>query len=646
MKKIIILGSLALFMASCSDSLVEDQAYSYSDGEGGVSIAIETQAITKAGTDLSGNTMSQFETSVLKIYDSSNSLIRNYEPATDVPSTLFFVSGSYSLSLNFGSGNEMTTDGDDLTYYGASNFAISAGSTTSVGVTCSVENTVVGVEFDLTTLDEYLVDGYSVTLTPESMSGKSLNFTTDGKGYFILPETSKEIAWQFDGVRESDGSSVLVSGVISEANAGEENTLTFRYVNTETDQYVDFIGGITVDTSVTEYKDTFITTDEDLGVDTDTTDPDVTDPDVTDPDTTDPDPEITDPETENSGDITGTIGTATTDLWNNSVAITASLSSSEFTTATIQVRESGETAWQTATLSASGDSYVATVAASWTSATNDAGLTYYTPSGGVWAGTTYECQLVVDGEVLDSSTFGSTTNGVQTISDGDLNSSDLYCYSTSNGGSTWDSGNFSITLFGTTYYWLCSQETVGSATCAKLETTTCWSVIAAGNIFYGDFKYSGTAGTVSFGRPFTWESRPRTLKVKYAASLASGSIEDPIDGTKYDQDRARIFLAIVDWDSQRAVTSGTSDPTGTWDPASQISTDEGDIIGYASMFIDESTSTDGLIQLELPIHYYDTETKPSEAYSLVISCASSAYGDYKVGVKGSILYVDDFEFGY
>lgn len=637
-----ILGSLALSMASCSDALIDDQNYNYSDSEGGVSIAIETKVETKAGSSLSGSSLEQLENSVLKIYDSSDALIRNYEPATDSPATIYLVSGEYNLALDFGSGVEMTTDSQDLTYYGESDFTITSGLTTAVGVTCNVVNTVVGVNFDETTLDEYLEAGYKVTLTTESIADESLNFTEDGDGYFILPDDSKTIAWQFEGVRKSDSSAISVSGIISEANAGEKNILTFQY--DYVGQYLDFVGGITVDTSVVEFKDNFDFTYED---DDTTTDPDPTpDPDP------DPDPDVP------SEEITGTIDSVVTDLWGNSATITTTLSSSNFTTATMQVREANTTAWQTVDLVANGDSYVANVEATWSAETNDAGLTYYTPSNGIWAGTSYECQLVVNDEVVASTTFNSnpnpaandTSNGVQTIPDGDLDSSSLACYTTSNGGDSWDSGNFK---FISTYH-LCYNDasTFSGVTCAKLVTSKVMSVIAAGNIFYGSFKYSSFTGTVSFGRSFTWTARPRSLKLKYAASLGSGSITAP-DGTvdageTFEQDRGRIFLAIVDWDSQHAVAAGTSStPTGAWDPTLQTSVDEGEkIIGYASLFIDESTDLTKLSDLELPIHYYDTETKPSKNYSLVISCASSAYGDFKEGISGSTLYVDDFEFGY
>ena len=113
-----------------------------------------------------------------------------------------------------------------------------------------------------------------------------------------------------------------------------------------------------------------------------------------------------------------------------------------------------------------------------------------------------------------------------------------------------------------------------------------------------------------------------------------------------DRDRGRIFVAIVDWSGRHKVTSGTAAPTGTWDPEQQSSTDEGRIIGYGSMFIDESSAGGAMIETSVPLSFYDRQAKPSGAYTLVISCSTSAYGDFMVGCKTNVLYVDDFRWEY
>ncbi|MBQ6572311.1 MAG: PCMD domain-containing protein, partial [Alistipes sp.] len=55
---------------------------------------------------------------------------------------------------------------------------------------------------------------------------------------------------------------------------------------------------------------------------------------------------------------------------------------------------------------------------------------------------------------------------------------------------------------------------------------------------------------------------------------------------------------------------------------------------------------DSMVELVIPIYYYDKETKPSKNYTLVISAATSRYGDYMNGCSSSNMYVDDFQWVY
>lgn len=91
---------------------------------------------------------------------------------------------------------------------------------------------------------------------------------------------------------------------------------------------------------------------------------------------------------------------------------------------------------------------------------------------------------------------------------------------------------------------------------------------------------------------------------------------------------------------------GTEAPTGTWDPEETTSVDEGPIIAYGSLFIDQSSTGGKMIDVQLPLNYYDTKAKPSGLYQIVISCSTSAYGDFMAGCKSNILYVDNFEWVY
>ena len=149
--------------------------------------------------------------------------------------------------------------------------------------------------------------------------------------------------------------------------------------------------------------------------------------------------------------------------------------------------------------------------------------------------------------------------------------------------------------------------------------------------------------------PYDWQARPTAMRVKCHATVGAvnkGTITDEYEYIQDGQDRSRIYVAIVDWNSRHQTSTGMNAPTGTWDPAKTNETAEGKIIAYGSLLIKDSTEGDEMVSIDIPICYYDPETKPSKSYSLIISCSTSTYGDYKVGCLGNVMYVDDFEWVY
>ncbi len=344
--------------------------------------------------------------------------------------------------------------------------------------------------------------------------------------------------------------------------------------------------------------------------------------------------------------LPGLVESPTVDLWLNSGLLQTCITSEVAGEVTISYRKSGDSSWVEATATSVGDYiYQASFEPQWSETTSDGGDKVYHLSSGFTAGNTYEYKYSIGGVEQGSHSF--TTQGVQTIANSDFESSSLSCWGLSNSTSNWwASGNNTYAESS------CTQGTysgMGGSSCAYLAGASVTLVkLAAGSIFLGQFERpSITTGQVSFGQSFAWSSRPTSLKFKYAASL--GTVD--ADYHKYSfisegsTDKARIFFAIVDWDSRHVVSSGTSDPTGVWDPATMSEVDKGEIIGYASLWITASTSG-SMKEEELTVYYYDTKTKPSKSISIVISCATSAYGDYMNGSTSSKLYVDDFEFGY
>ncbi len=345
--------------------------------------------------------------------------------------------------------------------------------------------------------------------------------------------------------------------------------------------------------------------------------------------------------------VPGILDNPTLDLWANSGVFQACVpTASAENVVKIAYRKSGEEDWSEATATSVGDYlYEASFSPTWSETTSDGGDKVYYLNSGFTAGNTYEYKYYIDG-VDQGKLLSYTASEVQTIASSGFESSSLSCWGSSNSSSTWwASGNNSFSSS------LCTQGTysgAGGSACAYLAGASVSLVdLAAGNLFLGQFERpSLTSGQVSFGQSFDWTSRPTSLKFKYAASL--GTVNASYKGEYIEEgetDQARIFFAIVDWSDRHVVTSGTSSVSGVWDPATMSSVTEGEIIGYASLWITSSTSG-SMQEKELTVYYYDKETKPSKDITIVISCATSAYGDYFNGSTSSKLYVDDFEFGY
>lgn len=335
------------------------------------------------------------------------------------------------------------------------------------------------------------------------------------------------------------------------------------------------------------------------------------------------------------------------DLWTNSLTLRALVLDPNVTTATFGLRvKDGE--WSDAEGVRAGEGiYTATFTAQWKESVNAAGLTVHTPVAGtgVFAGNSYEARAALDGETVSSAEFQAAAG--QVIPDGDMESGSLPCFGKSTSESTtfWGSGNAATSG-------LCAQSTkpgMGGSYCAKLESQSAFGLLAAGNLFSATFRFASLSGTASFGMPYQWTARPTALRLKYHATVGAvnkGTVTEEHEYIQDGQDRSRIFAVIVDWNSRHATVAGMGSPTGVWDPAKTAETAEGPVIAYGSLLIGETTPGDAMTTVEIPIEYYDRTTKPTGAYTLVISCTTSAYGDFKVGCLGNVMYVDDFEWVY
>lgn len=334
------------------------------------------------------------------------------------------------------------------------------------------------------------------------------------------------------------------------------------------------------------------------------------------------------------------------DLWNNTAELRAAITDDAAGNVVIKYRRRGATEWTSIPATEGEDyTYTARVTPVWSSKTVN-GHTVYTLEKGISAKTTYEYMLSIDGKDGDVKSF--TTETTQTIPHGDMDSESLLCFTTdgSKNAPYWGSGNNSTTSS------LCTSSTfsgMGGSHCAKLQATgAVLGILAAGNLFMGQFKPDGMSGTVEFGYKYTWLARPAALKLKLHAKLGN------VDRNKHatylatgTPDIATVYVAIVDWNAKHNVTSGVSKPEGVWSPADgPDAVSEGKILGYGILDITESTAGNSMVETTVPIVWYDRESKPAGNYTLVIACSTSKYGDYMNGCSSNIMYVDDFEWAY
>lgn len=173
----------------------------------------------------------------------------------------------------------------------------------------------------------------------------------------------------------------------------------------------------------------------------------------------------------------------------------------------------------------------------------------------------------------------------------------------------------------------------GNAKSAKLETMAVFGVMAAGNLYTGDFvKTVGTSGAkLNFGKPYT--SRPTKLTGYYKYQPVAVSDTKLSYVKKGDMDSCYIYVALFDsWTSAFEVDNSTNPPKLV-----NLST------AIALGELKTNRSMDDFEHFEINIKYRDKTKIPT--YILIVATASK-YGDYFTGGVGSKLWVDEFELGF
>ncbi len=696
MKKILLysVALVALLATSCSKSEV-----CLPDGvEGGMGAVSFTLS-----TDTRTGEYDPMDYYTIRIY-SADGLIRKYTPEQPMPEVLSLLAGSYSIDVELG--DKSIASWSNKSYRGEADFVIKGGEQTRVEVLCKVLNATVIVKYDAS-VAENLQPGFKTTAT---LYGEQLVYTDNQTGYFLPDGEEAELEWSFAGEHAEKGAiaqngkqTIKAGGKYTlhfKFSPDAEGLLDFDLEIVEPTVVDDVIifspepifkgEGFDLSTTQKFYNTTKTIllsspnaltklTVEVAGQTIDLTDSEF----VTKTDEKNWKIQLTDDffspfaGGENAylflaEDADGGRGKATAnfltqgivaateadcDLWLNTADVKVKIFDPSVSSVQVKMRRAGG---QWATYPATkidSETYVAKVEPKWVTTTNEVGGVAYQldVNSGVLANTAYEAKAVIGG--VEKEAVAVFTVAVdQTIPYGDFEDSTLSCFSIANQETAfWGSGNNNYMNISKLKN-LCTQQQFagqGGSYCARMHSESAAGILAAGNLFSGTFVKPSTQGTVSFGKPYEWKARPTALRFKYYASKigsvnmtkykdASGN--DPI--AKGSQDKARIYVAIIDWSALHEVSSGLSTPTGMWDPAAQTSVAEGAIIGYASFWINATSTGDQMITVDVPFYYYDKVTKPSKSYAIAVSCSANAYGDYMCGCDSNEVYVDDFEWVY
>lgn len=214
----------------------------------------------------------------------------------------------------------------------------------------------------------------------------------------------------------------------------------------------------------------------------------------------------------------------------------------------------------------------------------------------------------------------------------------------------WDSGNEGATTglaagFGSNMTTQSEEYVHSGKYSVCLKTNEVFGVIAAGNLFVGDFigTEQTTKGILGWGR--AWNTRPLALHgyVKYSPSAVEN------DRLPEGKDEGIIYVAVGDWpgadyNKQWPVVIRTANPDTDLFYPEKGYTGEG-IIAYGEMVLkgEVQGSDNGLLEFFIPLDYRSTERIPT---SIILVASASRYGDYYIGAKNSVMWLDDLELIY
>lgn len=236
-----------------------------------------------------------------------------------------------------------------------------------------------------------------------------------------------------------------------------------------------------------------------------------------------------------------------------------------------------------------------------------------------------------------------TTQATETLPDGSFDrwwkNGKVWCPWDENGTQFWDTGNKGATTLGEGNVNPSDYVPAGlSGQSAELKTEfkgiAGIGKLAAGSVFTGSFrKTDGTNGILDFGRP--WTVRPTKLRGYYQYTTGDINYSNKeMEYLKGRPDTCAIYIAVTDWTAPYEIRTN---------PANRQLFDKNAsyVIGYGAL--ERGSSMSAYEEFEIELNYRSTALQPCY---IMITCASSKYGDYFTGSSQSVLYVDQLSLDY
>ena len=614
MRKFISIISMGLVLcaASCTK-----QEVSQEQGMGMLSMDMSVAAQTRA---LSEDEL--YNTAKVNIYKADYSgLVRSYA-YSEIPSPLYLAADKYRVDVIAGEAVAQTpaiASWDSKSYKGSQAFEIVADQVTTVQVVANINNAVTKVAFDPTVAENFN-PGYTMTMTLSDEAASSLVYDASkngAEGYYIVTGLFEpSITWTFTGTLAKDGSTFTKTGVIENVQPGKLYSMNLKY----TIKDGDLMFTLSVDRTTQIVDDTI----------------------------------IFEPVS------TGLAPSSIFEIWATRATVHADVDAAESEGKTVQFAYStnGGSTW------------------SYADGINDSEGTWKAELKGLAPATEYTYALMIDGQQIgDVMTFqteqapnlpNASFEYVSKVSgESYYKFYDPNCGVAEGSYMFWGSGNgegkegvSGSADMGITITKIDTSDKIDGNQSVVAETSSMVGMLAAGNLFTGQFAgLVGTSGgKVNFGRP--WTSRPSALKIwcKYETGKFNIINNKNLGVSESDYDRAQVRVALGTWDYKKyggtkdsPVHVNTTKPETLVDYYTDPSTiANGDVIiyndGYSINKGEKVTATTtGWIEYVIPIEYRNLNTYPTH---IVVSCAASQYGDYFTGYDKTKLWIDAVELIY